>query len=334
MRVISLGSGSSGNALLVEAGPQGRTKVLVDAGLSGRKLQERLLLAGASPAQLRAVLITHEHSDHILAIPYLLKRSSMSVMADPRTLEAIKQGVTSGLIYSDSGRPVRLGGADVECQVPERAVDSGSLGISDSLEGLPGADSIQPAISSKVTADASRYMSLKSGSSVVIGDLKVTSFATSHDAVAPCGYLLSTGGCRVCIVTDTGEATPGMLEAMNQADLLILESNHDRERLLRGPYPYQVKRRILSPTGHLSNTQAADAILKTWRASGIRWLWLAHLSRTNNTPQLALHSMRERVQAAKANLAQLHVTVLPPDIGHVWDSTQLWQMPSLWEMKK
>lgn len=331
MRVISLGSGSSGNALLIEAGPQGRTKVLVDAGLSGRKLQERLLQAGASPAQLRAVLVTHEHSDHILAIPYLLKRSSISVMADPRTLGAIKQGVTSGLIYSDSGRPVRLEGADVECQVPERAVDSGSLGISDTLEGLQGADSVQLTVS-RARTDVSRYMPFKSGSSVVIGDLKVTSFATSHDAVAPCGYLLSTGGSRVCIVTDTGEATPGMLEAMNQADLLILESNHDRERLLRGPYPYQVKRRILSPTGHLSNTQAADAILKTWRVSGIRWLWLAHLSRTNNTPQLALNSMRERVQAAKANLAQLHVTVLPPGVGHVWDSTQLWQMPSLWEM--
>jgi phosphoribosyl 1,2-cyclic phosphodiesterase len=124
-----------------------------------------------------------------------------------------------------------------------------------------------------------------------------------------------------------------MLEAMHQADLLILESNHDRERLLRGPYPYHLKQRILSPTGHLSNDQAADAVLRTWRTDSVRWLWLAHLSRTNNTPRLALRSMLANLEAAKANLAQIHISVLPPGMGHMWDSTQLWENPSLWEMQ-
>src|SRR5207244_13043830 len=102
-----------------------------------------------------------------------------------------------------------------------------------------------------------------------------------------------------------------MLEAMKQADLLILESNHDRERLLRGPYPYSLKQRILSPTGHLSNDQAAEAVLRSWRMDGVRWLWLSHLSRTNNTPRLALNSMRANLLAAKANLATLTVNVSP-----------------------
>ena len=133
----------------------------------------------------------------------------------------------------------------------------------------------------------------------MIGDIEVVSFPVSHDAVAPCGYLLSAGGCRVCLVTDSGEVTPTMLEAMNQADLLILESNHDRERLLRGPYPYALKQRILSSTGHLSNDQAAEAVLRTWRTDAVRWLWLSHLSRTNNTPKIALQSMRSRIQEAK-----------------------------------
>ena len=123
-----------------------------------------------------------------------------------------------------------------------------------------------------------------------------------------------------------------MLEAIKQADILILESNHDRERLLRGPYPYALKQRILSPTGHLSNDQAAEAVLRTWRTDGVRWLWLSHLSRTNNTPRLALSSMRARIQAAGADLAQIHISVLPPGMGSTWDSTQLWQIPSLWEM--
>ena len=124
-----------------------------------------------------------------------------------------------------------------------------------------------------------------------------------------------------------------MLEAMHHADLLILESNHDRERLLRGPYPYHLKQRILSPTGHLSNDQAADAVLRTWRTDSVRWLWLSHLSRTNNTPRLALKSMLANLETANANLAQIHISVLPPGMSCRWDSTQLWHEPSLWEMQ-
>ncbi len=178
-----------------------------------------------------------------------------------------------------------------------------------------------------------RNIALPVGSSCVIGDIEVTSFPISHDAVAPCGYLLKAGGCRVGVVTDTGEVTPAMLEAMQHADLLVLEANHDRERLLRGPYPQYLKQRILGSTGHLSNDQAADALLRIWRADGVRWLWLSHLSRTNNTPSLALKSVRMCLQATKVNLALLHISVLPSDMGMEWNSTQLWRMPSLWEMK-
>lgn len=176
------------------------------------------------------------------------------------------------------------------------------------------------------------WRSLPAGTSRVIGDIEARSFPVSHDAVAPCGYVLSAGGCRVCIVTDSGEVTPTMLEAIAQADLLILESNHDRARLLSGPYPYYLKQRILSPTGHLSNAQAAEAVLRTWRHDGVRWLWLAHLSRTNNTRKLALSSMKQSLQAAGANLAQIHISVLSREIGASWDSTRLWQDTHLWEM--
>src|SRR5439155_12698326 len=111
---------------------------------------------------------------------------------------------------------------------------------------------------SNTDAIAQRHLALPIGSTRVIGDIEVTSFPTSHDAVAPCGYLLSAGGCRVCVVTDTGEVTEAMLDQIRHADLLILEANHDRELLLRGPYPQSLKMRILSATGHLSNDQTAD----------------------------------------------------------------------------
>ena len=299
MRVTSLGSGSSGNALLVEAGPQGRTKLLVDAGLVPRTLMERLRLTGVVPTQLQGVLVTHEHGDHIIGLPVLNKRYAIPIITAPDTLTAIEQSFVSGAWRTDSG-PLLESSLELEArgnEVRQRIV-------------------------------------LPVGTSCVLGDIEVTSFPVSHDAVSPCGYLLKAGGCRVCIVIDSGEVTPTMLSMMQHADLLILESNHDRDRLLRGPYPYHLKMRILSPTGHLSNEQAAEAVLQTWRADSVRWLWLSHLSRTNNTPKLALQSMVTYLSRAKVNLAQVHISVLPPGMGGVWDSTQLWHSPSLWEMEE
>ncbi|HXZ05366.1 MAG TPA: MBL fold metallo-hydrolase [Ktedonobacteraceae bacterium] len=306
MRVVSLGSGSSGNAFLVEAGPNGRTKLLVDAGFSERILRERLRSAGVSMPQIQGILITHEHADHILGLPTIIERYATPIVADPRTLAAIEHVFTGGILRSESGALV-------------------------SLETGAGIDPTEHVLAG--TMSSHHFVDLAVGTRCILGDIEVVSFPVSHDAVAPCGYLLSAGGCRICVVIDSGEVTPTMLEAMSQADLLILESNHDRERLLRGPYPYALKQRILSSTGHLSNDQAAEAVLRTWRTDAVRWLWLSHLSRTNNTPKIALQSMRTRIQEAKANLGQVHISILPHVMGGVWDSTQLWHAQSLWEMQ-
>jgi phosphoribosyl 1,2-cyclic phosphodiesterase len=319
MRVISLGSGSSGNALLVEAGARGRTKILIDVGLSSRIIVERLHRAGVHPAQLQAVFVTHEHSDHIIGLPVLMKRYNIPVYTAPETLAAIEQSLVSGIWHTDSGTLV--------------APDS----ITSGMDSLDSRDSesidLEPdGLSMQRTLAKPQNGAFPIGSRRLIGDIEVQSFPTSHDAVSPCGYLLSAGGCRVCIVTDSGEVTLAMLDVMQHADLLILESNHDRQRLLRGPYPYHLKQRILSPSGHLSNDQAAEAVLRTWRPDSVRWLWLAHISRTNNTPKLALNSMLANLEAAHANLSQIHISVLPPGIGGIWDSTQLWHSTTLWEM--
>src|SRR6266576_4015381 len=95
MRVTSLASGSSGNALLVEAGPGRRTRLLVDAGLSGNILIERLRRAGTHPTQLQGVLVTHEHSDHIIGLPVLTNRYAIPVIPAPDTLAAIEQNLAS-----------------------------------------------------------------------------------------------------------------------------------------------------------------------------------------------------------------------------------------------
>ncbi len=322
MRVISLASGSSGNSLLVEAGVRGRTKILVDAGLSTRILTERLQRVGVHPSQLQAVCVTHEHSDHILGLPVLMKRYHTRVVAAPETIAAIEQSIASGIWYTDSGPLVN----------PSFGLAEADGASSDNGTKSMLSDEQSPVIFAQSTGEKASNSPLPVGSRYQIGDIEVQSFPVSHDAVAPCGYLLSAGGCRVCIVTDSGEVTPTMLEVMQHADLLILESNHDRQRLLRGPYPYHLKQRILSPTGHLSNDQAAEAVLRTWRPDSVRWLWLAHLSRTNNTPRLALNSMLANLEAAHASLSQIHISVLPPDMGRIWDSTQLWHSSTLWEM--
>jgi phosphoribosyl 1,2-cyclic phosphodiesterase len=424
MRVTSLASGSSGNALLVEAGPGRRTRLLVDAGLPGKILIERLRRAGTHPTQLQGVLVTHEHSDHIIGLPVLRKRYAIPVITAPDTLAAIEQSLASTwldewvpttedlskqgdlkgspLQYTNRSQKVVYGergdqsdqGEDKPSPLPwtdrlPKVVDSeqgedgeqgdqGNRGGQGDHKGSPllwtgfarspkvaedkpspllYADQLPKAVLSTqdeveimsgekasgngfqcgVGGEMVSYMDtlampLQPGSRCQIGDIEVISFPVPHDALAPCGYLLSAGGCRVCIVIDSGEVTPIMLEAMQHADLLVLESNHDRERLLRGPYPHHLKMRILSPTGHLSNDQAADAVLHTWRTDSVRWLWLSHLSRTNNTPKLALKSMLARLEAARANLDQVHISVLPPGMGNVWDSTQLWESPALWDM--
>lgn len=318
MRVTSLGSGSSGNAYLIEAGPQRRTRLLVDAGFAARTLAERLRLVGCRPEQITGVLVTHEHSDHILGLPLLMKRQRVPVFSDPRTLDAIRAIFSSGELRSESGALVRL-----ESALNAFSSDGSELLVQEEVVVVQTTTS---------ASDENLWRVLPAGTSCVIGDIEVNSFPVSHDAVAPCGYVLSAGGCRVCIVTDSGEVTPVMLEAIAQADLLILESNHDRARLLSGPYPYHLKQRILSPTGHLSNAQAAEAVLRTWRADAVRWLWLAHLSRTNNTPKLALTSMRQSLREAGANLTQIHISALSRDLGKSWDSTRLWQDTHLWEM--
>lgn len=326
MRVTSLGSGSSGNAYLIEAGPQSRTRLLVDAGFTARVLGERLRLANCAPQSLRGVLVTHEHSDHIMGLPFLLKRYQVPVYADPRTLSEIRVIFSVGELRSESGALVRL---DAEPGAPGLSENDQFVRAETTLIEATSATTSAPEIAPAVDT---LWRPLPAGTSCVIGDIAVHSFPVSHDAIAPCGYILSAGGCRVCIITDSGEVTPVMLEAIAQADLLILESNHDRARLLSGPYPYHLKQRILSPTGHLSNAQAAEAVLRTWRADAVRWLWLAHLSRTNNTRKLALSSMQQSLREAGANPAQLHISVLSREMGSSWDSTRLWQDTHLWEM--
>ena len=142
------------------------------------------------------------------------------------------------------------------------------------------------------------WQEMPPGSVCNIGDLYIESFATSHDAAFSVGYLVYQGKETLVYATDLGEVSSELYQAVAAADYLVLESNHDRQMLQNGPYPWYLKQRVASAYGHLSNAQTAE-LLASRLTPRTRWVVLAHLSRTNNTPQIAL----ETVGAAIAGLS-------------------------------
>jgi phosphoribosyl 1,2-cyclic phosphodiesterase len=120
--------------------------------------------------------------------------------------------------------------------------------------------------------------------------MKITAFPTSHDSAESVGYQIQTADDRtITLATDLGVLTPPVKEALRQSDFAIVESNHDIGMLQNGPYPYYLKRRILSEEGHLSNGDCADFLPELVSGKTTRLL-LSHLSHENNTPELALQT--------------------------------------------
>lgn len=234
--VHTLASGSSGNALLLD---WGGGRILVDAGISCRRIRQGLSALGLTLQELDAVCITHTHSDHISGLQTLLKYTDCPVcVSSPAVLDLL--GRVPGLEQD------RL----------------------DTAEGT-----------------------------FAVKDCAVTAFSTSHDSPGSRGYRFDTPDGGFGLLTDTGVVTPEAAAVLPGAALAVLEANHDVETLRSGPYPYYLKKRILGPRGHLCNADAA-AFSVTLAASGAREIVLAHLSRENNTPAMALRAVETALSAA------------------------------------
>lgn len=154
------------------------------------------------------------------------------------------------------------------------------------------------------------WRTLDTGESMSIGNLSVESFPVSHDAVDPVGYNIHNGTHKVSLVTDTGVAGQEILDRIEGADLAIVEANHDIERLVNGPYPGFLKKRILSEHGHLSNEAAADLLL-AHLSRGYRTgcIWLCHISETNNRPRLARRYIQRRLADAGCRNVPINVAL-------------------------
>ncbi len=224
MRFAYLGSGSKGNAAVIEAG---KTSVLLDCGFGLRDTERRLQRLGLAPDDLAAILVTHEHDDHLGGVARLARRHQIPVWLTSGTLRAWRDatGVTTRVIS------------------PHEAF--------------------------------------------VIDDLQIQPYPVPHDAQEPCQYVFGDGAQRIGVLSDTGMATPHIRANLSACDALLIEFNHDVDMLENGPYPDSLKRRVGGERGHLSNRQAAD-LLASIDCSRLRHLALAHLSETNNRPELAL----------------------------------------------
>lgn len=119
------------------------------------------------------------------------------------------------------------------------------------------------------------------------GAFEVHAVPVSHDAADPVAYRFGLNGSSAAVLTDSGEWSPQMVEALAGANLLVCEANHDPAMLARGPYPYYLKQRVASPRGHLSNDQGAGFAVEAAKR-GTTSVLLGHLSETNNAPSLAL----------------------------------------------
>ncbi|HEY3269510.1 MAG TPA: MBL fold metallo-hydrolase [Armatimonadota bacterium] len=177
-------------------------------------------------------------------------------------------------------------------------------------------------------AGSTEAMEMPTGTEIQIGDLRVASFAVSHDAAEPVGYTFQCGPHKACYATDTGVFTEPLRAAMEGARLLILESNHDIPRLQRSAYNDFLKRRILGDSGHLSNDAAADAIAAHSLRNDPAEVWLAHLSAENNSPRLAMKAAVGALRAGRPENIRLFVAQRDVVSRH-WDSGANWWQKSL-----
>lgn len=236
VKFCSLGSGSSGNCYLVK---DEKTAILIDAGISGKRIFEGLEETDTRHDMVKAVIVTHEHIDHVKSLPIVSSRiPQLYVYANSLTWEAIT-------------RPV----------------------------------------------DDLQKKTFVTGEEFIIGDFVIKPFAISHDAAEPVGFSLNNEGRKISFCTDSGHITEEIFEEIHDADLLLLEANHEKEMVLFGRYPYPLKQRILSDRGHLSNVTAGKWLSRiVERLPKRRRVLLAHLSRENNTPEVAMLAVKNTLE--------------------------------------
>ncbi|KAF7964277.1 MBL fold metallo-hydrolase [Cupriavidus sp. UYMU48A] len=260
MRFAFLGSGSEGNSLLIESREgTATTRILLDCGFGIRETARRLERLGVTPDQLDAVLVTHEHGDHVGSAYAFAARHGLAVHTSHGTWLATRH-----------------------------------------LRGADAAD-VRVCCADHVFS---------------IGSLQLFPYTVPHDAREPLQFVLSDGDARLGVLTDAGMETPYVTARLSGVDALVLECNHDREMLRNSVYPASLKRRIGGDFGHLANEVAAS-ILAQVSHGGLNRVVAAHLSKQNNTRELATAALASALGTLPAD-----VLVAEQEAGLDWQSVR------------
>lgn len=239
---MSLGSGSSGNCYWLGTEQEA---ILIDAGVPFRDIRRMLAENGLQKIPIRALLITHDHTDHIRA---------------------------ASMVSASCGCPV--------------------FSTQEVHEGMDRNYGLQR----KLPLANRRYLQRGEARELPLTPFTVTCFSVPHDSRDNVGYYITAPGLRFCLVTDCGFVTPDIVKYLSQADHMVVESNHDVDKLMNGPYPAYLKKRVRGEGGHLSNEECAHLICSIWHP-GIRHIFLCHLSQENNEPDIAYRTAVAAVES-------------------------------------
>lgn len=242
MRISILGSGSSGNCTFVDA--EG-AKILIDAGFSCKKIEEKLLEIGESLENIAGIFITHEHGDHIMGAGIISRKYDIPIYVARESYEVAAHKF--GKIAEENLRFI----------------------------------------------EETIYLD---------GAVEVIPFDVMHDAVRTLGYRIhSTSGRRAAISTDIGYADNTVKEHFRDVDVMVIECNYDYYMLMNGPYPWDLKARVKSRNGHLSNNDAAKLIRDSY-SERLKKAFLVHVSKDSNKYELAMETVAKELKANSIDL--------------------------------
>ncbi len=242
MRFLSIASGSSGNCIYVG---DDNTHLLIDTGISKKRVEEGLNGIGLSLKDIDGILLTHEHSDHISGLGVILRKYDIPVYGSAGTIDGTK--------YS-------------------KYVDK---------------------------VDLELFKEIDIDKKFKINTLSINPFEIPHDATMPCAYRISDREKSCAIATDLGCYNDYIINNLKNSDVMLIEANHDIRMLQTGAYPYYLKQRILGDHGHLCN-EMSGRLIDSLLCDKTKKIFLGHLSKENNFPQLAYESVRAEINLSES----------------------------------